>query len=144
MWETIAQFNSMMEEWKEKHISYLNVDEIEEFCSEWYRKLLFVMRNSDLTKHAGPKAFADYIMKEIDNMRQYLPLLSCFKVNGLDRRHWMAISKEVGETVWPNKITMRWLAKRDLHKGRKYDVVKAITDQASKEYAIRLTIEAVE
>ena len=63
MWETIAQFNLMIEEWKEKPIKSLQVEEVEEFCSEWYRKLLFVIRNSNLTKHAGPKVFADYIMK---------------------------------------------------------------------------------
>lgn len=144
LWETIAQFNTMVEEWKEKPLRFLSVEEVEEFCSEWYRKLLYVMRNSNLTKHAGPKAFADYIMREIENIRMYLPLLGCLKIRGLERRHFQTISKEVGEQVWLNRVTFRFLAKRDLHKGRKFDIIKNITDQASKEYAIRLTIEAVE
>ena len=80
LWETIAQFNAKVETWKEKPIRSLTVDEIEEFCSEWYRKLLYVMRNSNLCKHPGPKVFCDYIMKEIETIRQYLPLLSCLKV----------------------------------------------------------------
>ena len=36
------------------------------------------------------------------------------------------------------------MAKKDLHKGKKFDIIKQITDSASKEYAIKLTIEAVE
>ena len=134
----------MVEEWKEKPLRHLSVEEVEEFCSEWYRKLLYVMRNSNLTKHAGPKAFADYIMREIENIRMYLPLLGCLKIRGLERRHFQTISKEVGEQIWLNRVTFRFLAKRDLHKGKKFDIIKNITDQASKEYAIRLTIEAVE
>ena len=31
-----------------------------------------------------------------------------------------------------------------MHKGKKFDIIKQITDAASKEHAIRLTIEAVE
>ena len=41
-------------------------------------------------------------------------------------------------------MTFRWLSSRDLHKGRKFEIIKSITDQASKEYAIRIIIDAVE
>lgn len=43
-----------------------------------------------------------------------------------------------------SKINFRWLAKRDLHKGKKFEIIKAISDTAAKEYAIRLTVEQVE
>ena len=92
LWETISQFNMKVEEWKEKPLRQLSVEEVEEFCSEWYRKLLYVMRNSKLDKYKGPKAFTDFIMREIENLRQYLPLLGCLKVRGLERRHFQAIS----------------------------------------------------
>ena len=42
------------------------------------------------------------------------------------------------------KINFRWLAKKDLHKGKKFDIIKGISDTAAKEYAIRLTVEQVE
>lgn len=122
----------------------MTLEEIEDFCNEWYRKLLFVMRNSSLVKWPGPKQFANFIMKEIDHIREYLPLLQCLKVKGLDRRHLAQINKETGENLQLNKINFRWLCKKDLHKGRKFDMIKQITDAASKEHAIRLTIEAVE
>ena len=62
----------------------------------------------------------------------------------MGRTHWEAISREIGEAAWPKKINLRWIAKRDIHKGRKFDNIKSITDQASKEHAIKLTIESVE
>jgi len=65
----------------------MTLEEIEDFCNDWYRKLLFVMRNSALVKFPGPKQFANYIMREIENLREYLPLLQCLKVKGLDKRH---------------------------------------------------------
>ena len=87
LWETISQYNSMIEDWKEKPISKMTLEEIEDFCNEWYRKLLFVMRNSNLSKYPGPKQFAAYILKEVEHIRSYLPVLQCLKVKGLDRRH---------------------------------------------------------
>ena len=134
----------MIEEWKDKPISRMTLEEIEEFCNEWYRKLLYVMRNSTLIKYPGPKQFATFIMREIENIRLYLPLLTCLKVKGLDRRHIQAITKAIGETLILGKINFRFLQSKDFHKGKKYDAIKQITDAASKEYAIRLTIEAVE
>lgn len=75
LWETISQYNEMIETWKSKPIKQMTLEEIEDFCNEWYRKLLFVMRNSSLVKWPGPKQFADFIMKEIEHIREYLPLL---------------------------------------------------------------------
>ena len=87
LWETIAQYHTMIEDWKEKPIQKMTLEEIEDFCNEWYRKLLFVMRNSSLIKWPGPKGFCNHIMAEIEHIREFLPLLTCLKVKGLERRH---------------------------------------------------------
>ena len=77
----------------------MKIEEIEDFCNDWYRKLLFVMRNSALTKYPGPKQFANFIMREIEHIREYLPLLQCLKVKGLDKRHLQTINKDLGEHI---------------------------------------------
>ena len=41
-------------------------------------------------------------------------------------------------------VNFRWLAKRDLHKGKKLEKIKQITDTAIKEHAIKITLEAVD
>lgn len=79
LWETISQYNQLIEDWKEKAVSKMTLEEIEDFCNEWYRKLIFVMRNSSLSKYPGPKKFANFIMAEIEHIREYLPLLQCLK-----------------------------------------------------------------
>lgn len=81
------QYNQMIESWKEKAIAKITIEEFEDFINEWYRKLLYVMRNSKLAKLEGPAMFANFIMREIETIRDYLPLLQCLKVKGLDRRH---------------------------------------------------------
>ena len=65
----------MIEDWKDKPLSKMTLEEIEEFCNEWYRKLLFVLRNSTLSNFPGPKQFCNFIMAEIESIRNYLPLL---------------------------------------------------------------------
>lgn len=144
LWETIAQYNAMIDDWKDRPITKMTLEEIEEFCNEWYRKLLFVMRNSSLAKWPGPKQFAAFIMREVEHIRQYLPLLQCLKVKGLERRHLREISRVAREEVQLGRINFRWLVTRDLHKGKKYPEIKNISDTAAKEYQVKLTIESVE
>ena len=62
-------------------------------------------------------------------------------MKGLDRRHLAQINKEIGEDLQLHKINFRWLAGKDFHKGSKFSTIKGISDTASKEHTIRVTIE---
>jgi len=54
LWETIVQFNEVIETWMSKPLKEVNVADIEEFTQDWYRKLMFVQKNPAVMQHKGP------------------------------------------------------------------------------------------
>ena len=75
LWEAIAGFNNVIEEWRTKPISQIVVEDVEEFCADWYRKLTYVTQNPTFNTLKGPMQFADYIMKQVEKFDEYMPLL---------------------------------------------------------------------
>ena len=125
-------------------IAVIAIEEIEEFCADWYRKLTYVQRNETLRRLKGPMSFVEYILKQIEHIKEFFPLLQALKAKGLERRHIVQINRELGTEISIKQTNFRWLSKRDLHKGKKLEKIKQITDTATKEHAIRLTLESVE
>ena len=39
LWETIEEFDATIETWKNTALQYIRVEEIDESCNEWMRKL---------------------------------------------------------------------------------------------------------
>lgn len=63
-----------------------------------------------------------YILHEVDNFKEYMPLLQALRVKGLELRHIRKIRAEVGcEELNLAKTSFRQLAKQDLHKGKKLE-----------------------
>ncbi len=63
LWEAIAQFNDVLEEWRIRPIYQIVIDEFEDNCADWQRKINFAKKSNSLNKHTGPMSFVDYILK---------------------------------------------------------------------------------
>ena len=87
LWEAIAQFNQVIDEWRIKPIYQVVIDEFEDNCADWSRKLNFAKRSAMLNKYPGPMSFIDYILKQIEKFQLYIPLLIALKTKGLENRH---------------------------------------------------------
>ena len=145
LWEAITQFNEVFDDWWTKAISQIDLHELEDYCADWYRKLTFAKRGSTLNKFAGPMTFVDYMGKQIEKFSEYMPLLQALKIKGLEIRHIRKIREETDVKDFNmGRTNFRHLQKKDLHIGKKLEKIKVISDLAAKEYAIRLTIEAVD
>lgn len=105
-------------------IAAIAIEEIEEFCADWYRKLTYVQRNEHLRRLKGPMSFVDFILKQIEHIKEFFPLLQALKAKGLERRHILQINKELGVEISLARTNFRWLSKRDLHKGKKLEKIK--------------------
>ena len=74
-----------------------------------------------------------------------MPVLQALRVKGLEFRHLKRIRNEVGwEDLNLQKANFRSLVKKSIHTGKNFEIIKGISELASKEYAIRLSLEAVE
>ena len=70
-------------------------------------------------------------------------LVIYLKTKGIENRHINMMNKELGIKLNMYELTLRDLMKLDLHKGTKLEYIRQVVDQASKEYAIKLTYEAI-
>ena len=51
LWKAISQFNGVIKKWKSKPTCQISIEDIEEFCSDWFRKLTFAQRAPALAEH---------------------------------------------------------------------------------------------
>ena len=65
----------MIDDWKEKPVSRMTLDEVEDFCTEWHRRLNVVLKDNTLKNLPGPPQIAGYILKDIERFREFIPLL---------------------------------------------------------------------
>ena len=128
LWDTIEQYDRMIESWKNNSLNSLSVELMEDYCNEWTRKLLYCKKNPLLNKFPGPMQFCDYILRQVDGLKKFLPLLLLLKGRGMQPTHINMINKQFGYTG-PNAMSMkttnfRWLSVQDLHLGHKLEYVK--------------------
>lgn len=70
------------------------VDVIDSSCMDWSRKLLSCKKNPNLNKFRGPMQFSDYILRQIENLKNYMGLLVLLKGKGMQQTHINMINKE--------------------------------------------------
>jgi hypothetical protein len=83
----------------------------------------------------------------MEKLREFMTIIRALKTKGLERRHFTKMEKELEEilgkpiSIVPNKMDLKFLANMDLHKGEAVEVIKKISSQAQKEYAIRISLD---
>lgn len=135
----------MIESWKKNSLNAINVENMDELCQEWTRKLLYCKKNALLNKFTGPMQFCDYILRQIDAIKKFIPLLRLLKSRGMQPTHINMINKHFGyygQNAMSMKTTnFKWLSAQDLHLQPKIEYVKQIADLASKEANIKTTLD---
>ena len=66
------------------------------------------------------------------------------KAKGLEKRHYTQMGLDLGVEINLHKLNLNQLAALNIHKGSALDKIKQIADHASKEHAIKLTLDQVE
>ena len=104
----------MIESWKNNSLNAISVEQIDEHCHDWIRKLMYCKKNPLLNKYKGPMQFCDYILRQVDHLKKFIPLLLLLKGRGMQQTHINMINKQY-EYVHQNAISMkttnfRWLS----------------------------------
>lgn len=93
----------------------MSVDEIDQKCNDWFRKLNYCKKNPMLMKLKGPMQFCDYILRQVDVIKAFLPLLQLLKGRGMQQFHINMINKEFDMNIQMRETNFRWLTSQDLH-----------------------------
>ena len=137
LWETIEEYDATIEKWKNTPLAYIKVEDIDDAINEWLRKLQNSIRSEILQKFKGPMQYIDYIMRQVDNLKSYIPLLMLIRGRGMLQSHMEKINREYGTNIVLKETSLRNLTKMDLHSGGKLDFIKSLAEHAQKEWSIK-------
>lgn len=86
----------------------------------------------------------NFIFKEIDDIKSYLPIVQRLRAKGLEKRHFVEMSNLLGVNVDPAYLTMTDIKLKKLYMGETLEAIKNVSGVAFKENSIRMAIDAIE
>lgn len=111
--------------------------------NEWWKQLTRVSK-THISQYEEPMTLLNYILKELEKFKEYMPMISALRSKGLEKRHWQMLSKQLGFDIDPQSLSLQKLIDRQLFEGQKLDIIKGVSEIAIKEYAIKTTLDALE
>ena len=85
--------------------------------------------------------FIDYILRQVDNLKKFIPLLLLLKGRGMLQSHMNKINKQFGCNIVLTETTIRLLSKMDFHEGEKLEFIRSVAELAQKEWSIKQTLD---
>lgn len=80
----------------------------------------------------------------LTHFKLYGPMLRTLRTKGLNHRHWRQIATQLKFSIDPSNITLYKLIMLELYTEEKLKTIKSISETATKEYAVQLSLEALE
>lgn len=99
---------------------------------------------SGLNEFEKPGLVLNFIFKEIDEIKSYLPIVQRLRAKGLEKRHFVEMSSLLGVNVDPTNLTMTDIKLKKLYMGDTLEAIKNVSGVAFKENSIRMAIDAIE
>lgn len=147
LWEVSHDFAEHRAQWWSGKLSQIDCEVMEAKLSTWQRSILALKKGGDLAARASPALLRDFVSKEVEQVKQYLPIIQSLTSKGLEKRHYQEMSEKLGitgVTIDPHTLTLKSLQKHKLTRGAALDAIKGVSEVAYKENAIKMAIDAVE
>ena len=67
--------------------SELDSDKMEELTIDWIKQLTRISK-TNLATYAIPMTLVNYLLRELERFKDYLPMIAAMRAKGLEKRHW--------------------------------------------------------
>lgn len=75
LWEVAHDFVDNRAQWCAGKLSQIDCEVMEAKVTKWQRSLQGLKKSGALTAGAAPAKLRDFVMKDIDQIKQYLPII---------------------------------------------------------------------
>jgi dynein heavy chain, axonemal len=117
---------------------------MEELTMEWIKQLTRISK-SNLATYANPMTLVNYLLRELERFKDYLPMIAAMRAKGLEKRHWQNMSKQLDmDNLDTQNLTLAHLIEMRLFEGPQLELIKTVSDIAMKEWAIKTTLDSLE
>ena len=131
-------------QWLTGKLSSIDCDQMENKISKWLKSLQGLKKSGAFTSGGPPSKLNSYVMKDIDSIKQYLPIIQSLTAKGLEKRHYQEMSEQLGINIDPSTLTLKDLQKHKLTMRSALDAIKGVSEVAYKENAVKMAIDIVE
>ena len=143
LWAIAFKFNKTYPVWMEGHFEDLNAEEVEENVTDWWKSLNRLSK-TPLQDHYHPMNLLSYLLRTLEDFKEYIPMVSALRTKGFTNRHWTRLSEIFSMPIDTSTLSLKVLIAKKLHEAAKLEKIKGVSDYAIKEYAIQTTLENLE
>ena len=139
LWELCAAFSREVPEWRDGPLEEVDAEQVQARVEEWYRG------SGKLTKLlVGPPATVVLEMRKLlEEFMDKIPLITALCNPGMQIRHWIAVSEEVGQEVRKTEdFTLSSALSMGL--GDHLERIQEISENASKEFSLEKALVKME
>jgi len=142
-WTTAGNWKKWQKSWTYDAFETLNAEEIEKNVSNAWKTMFKMGKAFQLRDFNKCADNCEKIRIEIEEFKQYTPLISAMRSPGMRDRHWEKLSADIGIDVQPTEeYTLESILKMGLMKH--LDAIVKVSDVAGKEYSIETTLDKMQ
>ena len=142
-WLAAAEWTSCQEKWMDGKFNELDPETVDRIAQNCFRTIykstkLFDGKLEDLFNTATK------LKEEVDDFKQYIPLVQALRQPGMRERHWSLLTEKLGFELKPDdNFTLR-KGLEEFKLADKMDDIVKICDVAGKEFAIEQALDKME
>jgi len=132
VWQLVRAWEEKYNEWKLQTFSSLHTNEMDEYASQEYRKLV------KMAKELKEKGWdvVEVTKTRVDRFKRTMPLVNDLHNKALRERHWVQIKEEANKEFDQAAESFTLEAIIDLHLEENTGLISEVSEAASKEFDI--------
>ncbi|CCW67051.1 unnamed protein product [Phytomonas sp. Hart1] len=139
LWLTIENWHNAMHTWHNIPFTELDAESIEKQVAENLKAMIRCTSDPRLTPDLID--IAERTLVSIEEFKPLVPTITSLRARGMYDRHWVQLSKEIGKDIRPG-VTLKNLSDiTTLHLDEYENTLIGISEIASREYQIELSLK---
>jgi dynein heavy chain len=143
-WDITHKYAQKRGPWWVTKLATVNVQNMVESVNAWFKTLNSIKNFSPLQNFPKIKALMEFIFLEIEQMKMIMPLIQRLRAKGLEKRHYVEMSRLIKQQIDPVHISMKDVQTRGLANPETLEAIKQVSGIAFKENSIKLAIDQIE
>ena len=144
LWHIARGYSDKRTAWWFGKLSAIQSQQLSSSIDNWHKALSSLKTYSNLNQYEKPGIMLNFIFKEIDDIKSFLPIVDRLRAKGLEKRHFVEMSNLLGVNVDPTCLTLTDIKLKKLYMGETLEAIKNVSGVAFKENSIRIAIDAID
>ena len=102
--------------------------------TDWWKSLNRLSK-TPLQDHYHPMNLLSYLLRTLEDFKEYIPMVSALRTKGFTNRHWTRLSEIFSMPIDTSTLSLKVLIAKKLHEAAKLEKIKGVID-SFKEFGL--------